>query len=76
MAKEFVCTTCHFRGKTKTKTKGSFLIELILWLCFLVPGLIYSLWRMTSGRQKVCPKCGNSTMIPIDSPAAQKIINA
>jgi len=26
------------------RTRGSILIEIVLWLCFLVPGLIYFIW--------------------------------
>lgn len=50
------CPNCSFEGEAKTKTPGSFLIELVLWLCFLIPGLIYSIWRL-SARGKVCPRC-------------------
>lgn len=63
------CTTCGHEGPTKTRTKGSLLIEIILWLCFLVPGLIYSIWRISS-RQPVCTSCGATTLVPPDSPMA------
>jgi hypothetical protein len=63
---ELVCTNCGFRGKSKRVTKGSFLIELVLWLMLIVPGLIYSIWRLTS-RYSACPQCGAGNMIPIDS---------
>jgi len=48
-------------------TKGSLLIEIILWLCLLIPGLIYSIWRMTT-KYKACPACKQATLIPADSP--------
>ena len=41
----------------KTVTRGSIWIEIILWLCLIVPGLIYSIWRLTTRRQ-VCSACG------------------
>jgi len=68
-----VCTNCGYVGKPKSRTKGSLAIELILWLMFLVPGLIYSVWRLTT-RQKVCPKCKNPLMIPTDSPKGQALV--
>ncbi len=43
-----VCSRCGPAGLPKTKVKGSIAIEIILWRCFTVPGLIYSLWRSTS----------------------------
>lgn len=70
--KSFICTICGYTGKPKTITKGSFLIEVILWLCFLVPGIIYSIWRM-SAKQAVCQKCKNPSMIPVDSPVGTKL---
>jgi hypothetical protein len=69
---KMVCTTCETVGEPKKATKGSFLIEVFLWLCFLVPGLIYSLWRLTS-KQTVCPVCRASTLVPLYSPAGKRI---
>lgn len=67
-----VCTTCHTVGRTSTKTQGSFLIEIILWCFFLVPGIIYSIWRITS-TQKVCGACGSPQLVPVGSVAGRKI---
>lgn len=70
---QLICTQCGSVGKTKGVTKGSMTIELILWLCFLIPGLIYSFWRL-SNKSIVCKVCGNSSLIPVDSPAGQKLL--
>lgn len=67
------CTTCYAISKPRTKTPGSILIEIVLWLCFLVPGIIYSLWRLTN-RQEVCGRCGSVTLVPVDSPVAQRAL--
>lgn len=64
------CTTCGHEGGTESKTRGNLLIEIVLWLCFLVPGLIYSIWRVSS-RHDVCASCGASTLVPPDSPMAK-----
>jgi hypothetical protein len=71
----FICTTCKSVGNPKTTVKGSFVIELILWLCFLLPGLIYTTWRLTSKSHTVCPKCLNPTMIPLNTPYGKQIYN-
>ncbi len=71
--KTIVCTRCEQTGTAKTRTKGNFLIELILWLCFFVPGIIYSIWRISS-REKVCRNCGSTEIVPADSPAGKKIL--
>lgn len=70
MAKELYCQNCGTVGKPKKVTRGSIFIEIILWLCFLVPGVIYSIWRLTT-RAEACPQCGASNMIPTDSPKAR-----
>jgi ribosomal protein S27AE len=68
-----ICPNCGYQGTPKSITKGSFLIELVLWICFLIPGLIYSLWRVSS-RTTGCPKCGAQHMIPLGSPKGQQLV--
>jgi hypothetical protein len=63
--KEIKCPVCNYRGKAKNKTKGSFIMEVVLWCLFIVPGFIYSVWRLTS-KVDVCPRCGNTLLIPAD----------
>ena len=47
--------------------RGTYLIKLVLWLCFLLPGIFYSIWRHTI-RENVCRCCGGNTLVPPDSP--------
>lgn len=70
-----VCTNCFYVGNGVKHTPGSFLIELVLWLCFFVPGIIYSIWRL-SARTEVCPLCGAADMIPAGSPRGVALIEA
>jgi len=74
MAKKMFCKNCGNIGKPRKVTRGSIFIEIILWICFIVPGIIYSIWRLTT-RTTVCPHCSTPGMIPIDSPMAQKILS-
>lgn len=74
MSKQLICAACGQVGGGQTKIKGNGLIELILWLCFLVPGIIYSIWR-SSSRHKVCPSCGATNLIPVDSPIGKKLLS-
>ena len=73
MSDEMVCTACGHVGATTKVTKGHFGLELLLWLCFLLPGLIYSVWRLTT-RYQACPVCGNAQLLPRSSPMAQKFL--
>lgn len=68
-----ICKECGYTGKAKKITKGSIFIELILWICFFIPGLLYSIWRLTT-RSNGCPKCKHQSVIPIDSPVAKKLL--
>ena len=73
MAQKLICSTCGHIGSSKTAVKGNIFIEIVLWLCFLIPGLIYSLWR-SSSRYKKCTACGATTLIPLDSPVGLKLL--
>ena len=53
----YYCKNCDSNVKGKRKTPGSFLVELILWLMFILPGLIYSIWRI-SNKKVICERCG------------------
>lgn len=67
-----ICAHCGEVGKPVTRTKGSIWIEILLWLTFLVPGLIYSVWRLTT-KYKGCPSCGAANPVPLNTPRGQKL---
>jgi len=67
--KNMHCTSCG----TDTNApilKGNGWVELLLWLCYLVPGLIYTVWRR-SKEPSVCPNCKKESLIPAESRAAK-----
>jgi hypothetical protein len=53
---EIQCPNCKYEGNGKYITKGSVAVELVLWLLFLFPGLVYSIWRLST-KKWVCPEC-------------------
>jgi hypothetical protein len=65
-------THCHTRVTPEVHTPGSAGLELLAWIFFLVPGLLYSLWRRNA-RTLICPVCKSPNPIPVGSPAAQQI---
>lgn len=85
-SKSVFCTACHWSGKRgKSKARGSFGIELVIWIIFfvaaysfgwilIIPALVYSFWRLSS-RGTVCPNCGHKALIPAGSPRARSIMN-
>lgn len=72
MDKRMICSSCGSIGAPVVITKGSFLIEVILWLTFLVPGLIYTIWR-TTAKETVCAVCRKPTVVGIETPMGQKL---
>lgn len=66
------CTRCYALVYGKDHTSGSCLIELLLWVMFIIPGIIYSIWRLTT-RRPVCPKCGSPELVPADSPRGSEL---
>ncbi len=71
--RSMVCTTCGHHGPTRAHTRGSLAIEIVLWLAFILPGLVYSLWRLSSRRQ-VCASCGAESILPADSPVGRRML--
>ncbi len=67
-----ICKACGTNARTKTHTRGSIFIEIILWLCFIVPGLIYSFWRLGT-RKQICSACKSPDLVPPASPVGRKI---
>jgi hypothetical protein len=53
---EIQCPNCKYEGYGKHITKGSIAVELVLWLLFMFPGLVYSIWRHST-KKLVCPEC-------------------
>ena len=68
-----VCRDCGSIGEPETVTKGSSWIEVVLWLCFIVPGLVYSLWRHSS-RFDACKACGSRSIVPLDTPVGRELV--
>lgn len=52
---------------------GSFIAEILLWLFFIIPGVIYSFWRL-SATSTVCRVCGSDKLVPLSSQYYKKMI--
>jgi len=81
---DLFCTTCGATGSPKRSVQGTFAAELILWIVgialavlLLWPAIIvpiaYSLYRLFSSRSRACRSCGAETLVPLNSPVAQKM---
>ena len=68
----YFCASCCQMVAARKGVKGTVWIEIILWLCFLLPGIIYSIWRAT-GRPMICSMCKGTELLPPESPRARKL---
>ncbi|MDS4070236.1 MAG: hypothetical protein RKO24_11515 [Candidatus Competibacter sp.] len=68
-----ICPNCNSIEKPRRITRGSIWIEIVLWIAFLVPGLIYSIWRLTT-RYMACPRCLAANPIPLNTPRGRKLL--
>lgn len=74
-AKKVICENCGSMGYPKLKVKGSLLTEIILWMLFLIPGIIYSIWRHSTA-QNICKTCKSISIIPLDSPKGKRMMES
>ena len=70
--KSMLCTRCLTEAPPVKTIRGSFLLELFLWFLMIFPGLIYTIWRLST-RKLACQSCGAVEMIPPDSPMARRL---
>jgi predicted RNA-binding Zn-ribbon protein involved in translation (DUF1610 family) len=73
MTETFICRKCGHIGPRELNKKGKLSIEIILWLLFILPGLIYSIWRRT-GRFFACKECGTHHIVPLKSPLGKEAL--
>ena len=73
MKKYYACLACEAIGESQVYIPGSWVLEALLWMCFLVPGLIYSLCR-SSSRKHVCCSCQSQNIVPVNSPRGLEIL--
>lgn len=50
------CPWCGYEGKFKKRSVDIFSLSIliILFICLVIPGIIYALWH---SQQEECPKC-------------------
>lgn len=58
----YVCTNCK-NTTIEPLQRGNGAVEIVLWFCYLIPGLLYSVWRR-SVPANVCPVCRKDSLVP------------
>jgi hypothetical protein len=68
-ARGHLCTFCGAESATALRP-GSLWIAAALAVPFVVPGLIYAAWQLTT-RRRLCPICYHASLIPAEAPLAR-----
>lgn len=67
----FLCTQCGAETSAPLRLPpGSPWVALALAVPFVIPGVIYTVWRYAM-RRSVCPTCGHAALIPGTAPLAR-----
>jgi hypothetical protein len=67
----YVCLRCRAYRRPRRELRGSPALELVLWLAFVVPGLVYATWRHLGARH-VCAVCG-VVLVDDEAPEAREL---
>jgi len=70
--KTHICPNCRSIVNPVRVTPGSTFLEVLLWLCFLLPGILYTAYCQANKR-RVCPVCGAQNPVPLTTPAGQAL---
>lgn len=68
-----ICKQCGTLNETGDSLPGSGWIELVLWLCYIVPGLVYSIWRRTK-RNAACAACSSRELVQVGTPVGSQLL--
>lgn len=74
-SKEMVCMKCGSRMVPKSSFNCSIIVLILLLLLGIIPGLLY-LGICLAMSKRACSVCGATETVPLNTPAAQKIISA
>ena len=61
------CTNCHYTGRPGRVgvNAGNCLIMIILFCCFIIPGIIYMIYIDSKSAEICCKKCKNKHVIKV-----------
>ena len=71
LTKKYVCMECSCQRDPIWVKRGWLIVEIVMWLLYVLPGVIYSIWRRVR-KQQVCPNCLNPTMVLTTSSRVMK----
>gem|GEM_PF-4856210 len=71
---KYICPRCGAVGnRPATICPGSSLVQILFFFLGLVPGIIYTMWRVAATYQG-CGRCGSNILIHTKSPMGQRLL--
>ena len=70
--KKYICLECGCQRDPINAKRGLLVIEIFMWLLYILPGVIYSIWRRVRS-QEVCPNCLNPSIVLTSSSRAMGV---
>lgn len=67
-----ICKACGTLNTEGEGLPGSGWIELVLYVCYIVPGIIYSIWRRTK-KNAACVACSSRDLVQIGTPIGKSL---
>lgn len=67
-----ICKNCGTAHRGEHTLPGNGWIELVLWLAYIVPGLIYSIWRR-SRQRPTCAACHSRDLVDAGTPVGRRL---
>ena len=72
-----VCRSCgRYAAIPGKRMPGNLALEVLLWFFYLIPGVIYTMWRrQDSNAVRYCTECDSQDLLPIFSPEGQLVFS-
>lgn len=69
LTRKYLCMECGCQRDPIIAKRGFLVIELFMWLMYILPGIIYSIWRRVR-TQQVCSNCRTPSIVLTSSSRA------
>ncbi len=68
-SRKYICMECGCQRDPVKAKRGLLVVEIFMWLLYIVPGVIYSIWRRVR-KHEICSKCRMPSIVLTSSSRA------
>ncbi len=69
LSRKYLCMECGCQRDPIQAKRGFLVVELFMWLLYILPGVIYSIWRRVR-TQQICSNCRTPSIVLTSSSRA------